>query len=78
MLSGYVWGNSPQDIVIKSRLDQQSSASFIKRIRTFLLNNNLGDPYNQTFEKPLVVDLNKVLDELPPDTCFMDQRLHLL
>jgi hypothetical protein len=68
LLSGYVWGNSPQDIVIKSRLDQQSSASFIKRIRTFLLNNNLGDPYNQTFEKPLVVDLNKVLDELPADT----------
>lgn len=68
LLSGVVLGNGPQDIVIKSRLDQQSSASLIRRVRTFLINNNYGDPYNQRFETPIVVDFNKILNELPSDT----------
>jgi hypothetical protein len=68
LVSGFAWGNGPQDIVIKSRLDQQSSASLIKRARTFLINNNFGDPYNQSFETPIVVDFNRVLEELPTDT----------
>lgn len=58
----------PQDIVIKLSLDQQSSAPLIERVRTALINNNLGDPYNQTFSTPLVVDFNQVLAELPRDT----------
>jgi hypothetical protein len=68
LISGVVWGNGPQDIVIKSRLDQQSSASLIKRARTFLINNDFGDPYNQTLKTPIVVDINKVLEELPSST----------
>jgi len=63
-----VWGNGPQDIVIKSRLDHQSSAALINRLRTFLINNNFGDPYNQRLEAPIIIDFNKVLEELPSDT----------
>ena len=62
------WATAPQDIVIKSRLDQQSSASFIKRIRSFLINNELGDPYSQQIQAPIVVDFNLVLRQLPEDT----------
>ena len=57
-----------QNIVMKSRLDLQSSGSFIKRIRTFLINNDFGDPYNRRVENPVVVDFNQVLDELPENT----------
>ena len=68
LLSTQSWANGPRDIVIKSRLDQQSSASFIKRIRSVLINNNVGDPYNQIFTTPIVVDFNKVIEDLPSDT----------
>ena len=59
---------APQDVIIKARLDQQSSASMIKRVRTFLINNEFGDPYDRQFETPIVLDLKKVLDDLPEDT----------
>jgi hypothetical protein len=67
LLSGLAWADA-QDVVIKSRLDKQSSASLIQRARTFLMNNNFGDPYNQSFEKTIIVDINRVLAELPPGT----------
>lgn len=57
-----------QDIVIKSRLDHQASASLIKRVRTFLINNDFGDPYNRRIESPFLIDVNQVLDDLPPGT----------
>ena len=57
-----------QDIVIKSRLDHQASASLIKRVRTFLINNEFGDPYNRRIESPFLIDVNQVLDDLPPGT----------
>jgi hypothetical protein len=57
-----------QDIVIKSRLDHQSSASLIMRLRTFLMNNQLGDPYNQTLQTPVRIELGQVIRELPADT----------
>lgn len=59
---------SEKDIVIKSRLDHQSSASLIKRLRTFLINNQVGDPYNQTIMTPIRIELDRVVRELPPDT----------
>jgi hypothetical protein len=68
LLSSLSWANGPQDIVLKSRLNQQSSASLINRLRTFLINNDFGDPYNQTFKSPIIVDFNRVLTDLPPDT----------
>jgi hypothetical protein len=68
LMSQLALASGPDDIVLKSRLDLQSSASFIKRIRTFLLNNDFGDPYNRRLEAPVVVDFNQVLDELPEDT----------
>jgi len=67
LLSGFSWSET-RDIVVKSRLDKQSSASLIQRARTFLINNNFGDPYNQSFEKTIVVDINRVLEELPHST----------
>jgi hypothetical protein len=67
-MGSVAYATEPQDIVAKSRLDQQSSASFINRIRTFLINNNFKDPYNRTLEAPVVVDFNQVLDELPENT----------
>jgi hypothetical protein len=57
-----------QDIVIKSRMDHQSSASLIMRLRTFLINNQLGDPYNQTIQTPIKIELGHVIRELPPET----------
>lgn len=66
--SGLAWANPPQDIVIKSRFDQRSSASFIKRVRTLLMNNGFGDPYNQRLEYPIIIDFNQVMDELPENT----------
>ena len=57
-----------EDIVIKSRIDEQSSDAVIDQMRSFFINNNFGDPYRQTFKEPIRVDLNEVLDELPADT----------
>lgn len=68
LTSLHAWAVEPQNIVVKSRLDQQTSESFIKRIRTFLIHNELGDPYNQELENPVVVDFNLILRQLPPDT----------
>ncbi len=69
LLSGGLWaGEIQQDIVIKSRLDHQSSASLIMRLRTFLVNNQLGDPYNQTLPNPIKIELAQVIQELPPET----------
>jgi hypothetical protein len=68
LFSHLAFGASHDDIVIKSRLDHQSSAAFINRIRTFLINNNFGDPYNREFEAPVEVDFNQVLDDLPANT----------
>ena len=68
LINSFAWGDSPQDIVIKSRMDQQASASLINRLRTFLINNNFGDPYNQTFKAPIIVDFKKLIDDLPSDT----------
>ncbi len=67
-LSSHLHATGPQDIVIKSRMDQQSSASLIGEIRSTLINNQLGDPYNQSFPKTLVVDFTQVLEDLPVDT----------
>jgi hypothetical protein len=57
-----------EDIVIKSRIDEQSSDAVIDQMRSFFINNNFGDPYRQTFKEPIRVDLNEVIDELPADT----------
>lgn len=57
-----------EDIVIKSRIDEQSSDAVIDQMRGFFINNNLGDPYRQTLKQPIKVDLNEVLSELPEDT----------
>lgn len=59
---------TPQDIVTKLRLDRDSSVLLIDRIRTALANNQIGDPYNQTFKTPIKVDLNQALADLPPDS----------
>lgn len=58
----------PQDIVIKTRLDQQSSGLLVGRVRTAMMNTRFGDPFNQSFPKPLVVDFNQLIDDLPADT----------
>lgn len=58
----------PQDIVIKTRFDLESSESFIKQLRIFLVNNKFGDPYSQELLKPLKVDLTQALDEIPTET----------
>lgn len=65
---GYSAGPEAQDIVIKSRLDHQSSASFIKRIRTFMINNNFGDPYNQGIKTPIKIEFDQIMTELPRET----------
>ena len=57
-----------EDIVIKSRIDEQSSDAVIDQMRSFFINNNLGDPYRQTLNGPIKVDLNEILGELPEDT----------
>jgi hypothetical protein len=59
---------SHQDIIIKSHFDMDSSSTLIGRLRTFLINNKFGDPYNQHFAKPFVTDLNQVLEDLPNDS----------
>lgn len=59
---------TPQDIVIKTRFDLGSSEAFISQLRTFLSHNNFGDPYSREFEKPIVIDLAKALEEIPADT----------
>lgn len=63
----WAWAEE-QNIVLATRLDQKSSASFIKRMRNFLINNGFGDPYNRSLTEPISIDLNKALQELPPDT----------
>jgi hypothetical protein len=64
----FVWAKAPQDIIIKSRFDAQSSKVFIDQLRDFLMINKLGDPYNIEVGKPLVVDLAKVIEEMPVDS----------
>jgi hypothetical protein len=68
LYSCLVMAGPNDDIVVKSRLDHSSSSAFISRIRTFLINNEFGDPYNRELETPVVVDFNQVLDELPENT----------
>ena len=68
ILNNICFAETPQDIVIKSRFDAKSSASFIERIRTIMINNGLGDPYNQRIESPIIIDFNEVLDEIPENT----------
>lgn len=58
----------PEDIVIKSRLDKESSGLLVQRIRAAMMNTRFGDPYNQSFPKPMVMDFTQLLDELPEDT----------
>ncbi|MGE3608650.1 MAG: hypothetical protein AB7I27_03600 [Bacteriovoracaceae bacterium] len=58
----------PQDIVFKSRFDDESSSAFIKRLRDFFISNKFGDPYKQVINRPISVDLSKVLDDIPEDT----------
>ncbi len=69
------FGAPPQDVVIKSRFDHDSSGAFIKRLRSFLKHNNFGDPYNQTIKKPIVVDLAQALNEIPDDTQYWIKEL---
>lgn len=57
-----------QDIVFKSRFDNESSDALINRLRSFLIINKFGDPYKQVIKKPIVVDLSKALSEMPEDT----------
>jgi hypothetical protein len=68
MLSINASAEVQEDIVFKSRFDLESSQNFINQLRIFLENNNFGDPYAQELKKPIVVDLAKVLDEVPQDT----------
>lgn len=56
-----------QDIVIKSRFDRSSSAVIVERIRDYLVNNNIGDPYNQGIGD-VSVEFLQVMDRLPPET----------
>lgn len=62
------WSKAPQDIYIKSRFDYDSSGTFLKNIRAFLVHNNFGDPYKQTIKKDLVLDLAQALESMPSDT----------
>ena len=69
IISLYSFGiKANQDIVLKSRFDLESSEAFINQLRIFLNNNNFGDPYEQEFKKPIVVDLAKTLEDIPQDT----------
>lgn len=56
------------DVLIKSRFDLNSSRSFIDQLRSVLIRNNFGDPYNQVFDRKIEVDLASVLGEMPRDT----------
>ncbi|MCM2350808.1 MAG: hypothetical protein NDI69_12365 [Bacteriovoracaceae bacterium] len=67
-LSHLSWAQVQQDIVFKARFDLESSEAFINQLRIFLENNKFGDPYSQTFSKPIVVDLAKVINETPLST----------
>ena len=62
------YGQSSRDIVLKTRFDLKSSESFIGELRKFLVNNDFGDPYAQTLEKPIRVDMAQALEEMPDDT----------
>lgn len=71
LVSGFAsaeYAADPEDIVIKSRLDKEASGLLVGRIRTAMMNTRFGDPFNQSFPKPLVVDFNQLMDDLPPDT----------
>lgn len=61
-------GQSSRDIVLKTRFDLKSSESFISELRNFLVNNDFGDPYAQTLDKPVKVDMAQALEEMPDDT----------
>lgn len=57
-----------EDIVFKSRFDLESSETFINQLRIFLKHNNFGDPYSQTFDAPIVIDLAQIIKDVPEDT----------
>ncbi len=63
-----LFAKETQDIVIKSRFNYESSTSFIKRLRTLLINKEGQDPYSQVFQAPIEIDLNRALDGIPDDT----------
>lgn len=63
-------GQVQQDIVFKARFDLESSEAFIDQLRIFLDHNDFGDPYSQTFSKPIRIDLAKIIN----DTSLSTQR----
>lgn len=53
------------DIILKSRFDIESAKTFINGLRSLLIRNDVGDPYQQRVEKPIVIDLSKAVAEIP-------------
>ncbi len=54
--------------MLKARFDIESSKAFIGHLRTFLINNDFGDPYQQVLKKPITIDLSEAMEEIPADT----------
>lgn len=54
--------------MVKSRFDINSSKTFISHLRSFLINNGLGDPYRQVLKKPITIDLSEAMEDMPEGT----------
>lgn len=54
--------------MLKSRFDIESSKAFIGHLRTFLINNDFGDPYQQVLKRKITIDLSEAMEEIPEDT----------
>ncbi len=68
LLPTFLFAQSKQDIVIKTRFDLESSEVFIKQVRILLANSQIGDPYSQELNEKIVVDLGKIIEDVPRDT----------
>lgn len=56
------------DILISSKLDYDFSEIFVKKMKVFLKNHNLNDPFNGKIEKAIIVDADEMGELLPSDS----------
>lgn len=67
LISTSALGLGPQDIMIKSRFDLESSKPLITTLRNFLTQSKFGDPFEQKFEKTIVIDLSTTFLDMPTE-----------
>lgn len=66
LLSSPLWARNENDpdILVQTRFNDEWSDVFLHHLRTVMINQGLGDPYQRTIEEPLIFDLKPQVSRL--------------